>query len=74
MGAVERYFSGVNLDVKTEKLLAVHEGVLADTDPSCYAVANQLDADIQKQLAAEHANGEDALLFDEHVLSPVYAT
>ena len=68
-GADERYFSGDNLDVKTDELLAVHEGVLAGADPALYAVANQLDADIQQQLAAEHANGEDALWFDERVLA-----
>ena len=68
-GADERYFSGDNFDVKSEELLAVHEGVLAGSDPSLYAVANQLDLDIQKQLAAEHANGEDALQFDESVLA-----
>ena len=32
--------------VKTEELLAVHEGVLAGADPSLHAVANQLDVDI----------------------------
>ena len=49
----------------------MHEGVLAGADRSLHAVANQLGVDIQTQLAAVRANGEDALLFDESVLAPV---
>ena len=63
-GADERYFLVITLklfDVKYDELLAVQEGVLAGADPSLYAVANQLDVDIQKQLAAEHATGDQGV-------------
>ncbi len=43
--------------------------MLAGDRVSMYETVHQFDADIQKQLAAEHANGDDALQSDAAMLA-----
>jgi len=65
----ERYFTQDMFDEKSEALVKVEEGLLAGDRVSMYETVHQFDADIQKQLAAEHANGDDALQFDAAMLA-----
>lgn len=48
-------------DENTEALVKVEEGLLAGDHLSLYKNAHCFDADIQKQLVAEHIDGDDAL-------------
>ena len=65
----ERYFTQDMFDEKTDALVKVEEGLLAGDNVSLYETAHRFDADIQKQLVAEHVNGDDALQFDPTMLA-----
>ena len=64
----QRYFSEDKFDEKTDALLKVEEGVLSGANPSLYENLHNFDTDIQQQLVREHANGDDALQFDQNIV------
>lgn len=68
----QRYFDAQDpdLDQKSKEWLAVEEGVLAHdrNDPSLYDRLENFDADLARQMVADHHNGLDPLNFDNSLL------